>query len=240
MNLIKINYGSETAELNMSIDANLAEKSAIEEVSFYRIYGWKSPSVTTGYFQKQNDSINLDYCKKNNIPVVKRPTGGKAILHDNDFTFAVIINNNLLNFSKIADYYRLTNSALNASLNELKIGSLININKQKINVKDPVCFNHTSDYELEWNGKKIVGTAIRKFNKCVLIQGNLPMKINYKLYSEIFYTEVENLRTSFCGLNEITAAENINLKFGEDFIEKLSDIFYRNLSSEIKKNGIVK
>ena len=141
--------------------------------------------------------------------------------------------------SKITDYYKLINSSLNVSLNELKIGSLINIKPQKINIKDPVCFNHSSDYELEWEGKKIVGTAIRKFNKCVLIQGNLPIRIDYKRYSKIFYSEEESMRKSFCGIEDIAASKNISLKFEKDFIEKLSDIFYSNLSIEIKK-GIVK
>ncbi|MBP7653490.1 hypothetical protein KA977_08710 [Candidatus Dependentiae bacterium] len=219
-----IKYSVSKAEYNMSFDAKLANDSEKNGISYFRVYGWIEPSVTTGYFQHQDKSINFEYCLKNNIPVIKRPTGGKAILHDNDFTFSIVINNNLFNSTRITDYYKIVNTSLNSALNESGIPSELNCTKKKAGIKDPVCFNHTSDYEIEWNKKKIVGTAIRKFPSSTLIQGNLPIKVNYKLYSDIFNIQQNELYSSFCGLSDIN-----NFFQSDNNINNLSDLFYKKI-----------
>ena len=76
-----------------------------------RLYGWDLPSVTIGYFQKIGD-IDTAYCFRNNIPVIRRPTGGRAILHGNEITYSFSAKTRTGLFSKsLLDSYKTISRA---------------------------------------------------------------------------------------------------------------------------------
>ncbi|MCX5883914.1 MAG: hypothetical protein NTU74_19585 [Deltaproteobacteria bacterium] len=76
--------------LNMGIDQALLEMHAAgESPPTLRFYQWQPPAVSLGYFQKQH-GLNLSACRDLGLDVVRRPTGGRAVLHVNDLTYSVI------------------------------------------------------------------------------------------------------------------------------------------------------
>ena len=79
------------AAMNMAIDEAVYENVASgKQLPTIRFYKWKNNSVSLGAFQNQNE-VNLEECKKNNVDVVRRITGGRAVYHDKqDFTYSVV------------------------------------------------------------------------------------------------------------------------------------------------------
>ena len=83
-----INSGTGSASYNMALDEAIAisvRKGGSPPT--LRLYSWDMPSVTLGCFQKIRD-IDIEYCRDASIPVVRRPTGGRAILHNKELTYS--------------------------------------------------------------------------------------------------------------------------------------------------------
>jgi lipoate-protein ligase A len=79
---------------NMSIDSALLDEVDNSETSrtIVRFYTWRTPTVSLGRNQKIEKAVDAGYCAANGIDVVHRPTGGRAVLHDDELTYAVISN----------------------------------------------------------------------------------------------------------------------------------------------------
>ena len=80
--------GYNTAALNMAIDEALIEN--IGEVPVLRIYGWRPAAVSIGYFQSIKEEVDLEKCSKIGVDVVRRLTGGGAVLHEFELTYSFI------------------------------------------------------------------------------------------------------------------------------------------------------
>ena len=84
-------FGRYPAGENMAIDeAVFREVGRNGGPPTLRFYGWSAPAVSIGYFQSAAAEIDLEACRKAGVALVRRPTGGKAVYHDGDLTYAVI------------------------------------------------------------------------------------------------------------------------------------------------------
>ena len=87
-----------------------------------RFYGWCRPAVSLGYFQSLSNEIDLAACRREGIDIVCRPTGGKAVYHSDDFTYAVIAaDRDALFPPDILGTYEVIGRWLMAGLRELGI-----------------------------------------------------------------------------------------------------------------------
>ncbi len=218
----RIESGIFSAEENMRVDSELLQRAETTGESFFRTYNWDKPSVTLGCFQKIEKAINIDYCKKNDIPIVRRPTGGKAILHLNDFTYSVVFGKKISG-GKIKDYYKIVNTALNNALNEIELPSQINKTPLKKDFKTPLCFEHSSEFEISFNNKKIAGTAQRVLKNAVLVQGTIPLKQNTALIKKIFIFK-NRIDDEF-----FFDKQNLTFQIENMDIRKLSELFYKHI-----------
>ena len=177
-----IDTGFRNAFENMAIDESILTYCKIPTL---RVYGWKPAAISIGYNQNAEKDINLDYCKKNNIEIVRRITGGKAVFHDKEITYSFILpeNNNLIPF-EINESYKIIANALMIALK--KIGLDAEMKKAPEKVKTPICFNSSNWYELLVNNKKISGSAQRRFNGKVLQHGPILINFDYKKNSLMF------------------------------------------------------
>ena len=76
---------------NMAVDeavfrANIRNKA----LPTLRFYGWRTPALSIGYFQDFAKEVDIEACRRLGIDMIRRPTGGKAVLHDQELTYAVI------------------------------------------------------------------------------------------------------------------------------------------------------
>lgn len=205
------------AAVNMARDRAILEMQSLKNpVPTLRIYRWSYPSVTIGYFQKIDDTVNLEYCQKNGISVTRRVTGGGTVLHHKELTysFTLPVKKKIVPES-VEDSFRCIISPIIESI------KLLSLKAEYRPVNDIVI-----------NNKKISGSAqVRK--KGVLQQhGTLLIDIDKQLlYSAIkikpevlksrgFKTPADSI-TSLCGELKNKADD----EFTDDLIVKLINSF---------------
>lgn len=184
-----IDTGFNNAYTNMAIDEVLLSS----RVPVLRFYQWEPAAVSIGRYQDM-DEIDLEYCAENSIDVVRRITGGKAVLHEKELTYSFIIDKEMMPRS-IIESYKIISSAIIQGLQVLGINPEMNSSKVK-NRDNPVCFREPSFNELTINKKKFVGSAqVRKKGK-LLQHGSILTGINTEKYSNCFKKkpEVHDLR----------------------------------------------
>ncbi len=107
--LIKDSY--HTGFMNMAIDEAImiAHREGLVPPTI-RFYQWSPPAVSLGYFQDLEKEIDVDVCQDMRIDIVRRPTGGKAVLHDKELTYSFIIKENhpLVNDSILETYKKVS------------------------------------------------------------------------------------------------------------------------------------
>ena len=144
-----------------------------------RLYAWEPPCISLGYAQPAND-IDQTLLKQQVWDLVRRPTGGRAILHTDEITYAVIGSYNEPRFrGDILESYQTLSQALLLALKFLGIPAEslptppgYSSNKKSIK---PVCFEVPSKYEITVHGKKLIGSAQARKKTGILQHGSLPL-----------------------------------------------------------------
>lgn len=224
-----------SAFYNMALDEAIAIHVKEGKASpTLRIYKWDRPSVSLGCFQKNAD-VDMRYCSEAGIPIVRRPTGGRAILHNKELTYSFSIKTDNEFFSKgIFDSYKKISSAFYLALQKVGVEPEIKTERNtRHKVKgSPLCFQSTSYGELTIDSKKIVGSAQKRWSDGLLQQGSMPYHIDIPLTQKVF--RLGNMRDQdFCmtgimdmlpNLKEETLKESIKKAFEETFgINLISD-----------------
>lgn len=198
-----IDSGTRDAIYNMAIDEAIAVNVKNgDSLPTLRLYGWSCPSVSLGSFQKISD-IDLMYCITNNIPVVRRPTGGRGILHGDELTYSFSARNEGKFSSSLLDTYRKLSMTFQLAINTigLKVEMKTEREKGRNLRRSPICFNSTSYGELSYNGKKLVGSAQKRWSNGFLQQGSIPYSIDYEKTSIVFKTDTSTQQYSGQGMS---------------------------------------
>ncbi|MBW2976078.1 lipoate--protein ligase family protein [Candidatus Woesearchaeota archaeon] len=196
-----IDTGFNDAYANMAVDEAILSCCKVPAL---RVYGWEPAAISIGYNQDISKEINLESCKNNKIKIVRRITGGKAVFHDKEITYSFILpeNSNLLPF-EINESYRVIANALVIALG--KFGIKAEIKKAPERLATPICFNSSNWYELLVNGRKISGSAQRRFSGKILQHGSILTGFDYSKNSSLFnktnvFDDIENLRKRITSL----------------------------------------
>lgn len=183
-----IDSGPGDASFNMAIDEAIAI-SVLKGSSppSLRFYGWETPSVSLGYFQRI-DEIHLHYCLQNNIPVVRRPTGGRAILHGDELTYSFSSRNDERFSGGLKETYSLIGHAFLGAFRMMGLDVEMMERRQKGNtlIRSPLCFNSVSFGEISLRGIKLIGSAQRRWNEGFLQQGSIPYSVDEGLIKKVF------------------------------------------------------
>lgn len=195
---------------NMAIDASLLSliEQTPEPVTFVRFYRWENPTVSIGKHQVEESVVDGDYCRKQKIDVVRRPTGGRAVLHHHELTYAVISNQVDQFGGTVASAYLLISRALRDGLHEAGIDIEINAGAPGSS-DDPrrrfACFSSVSRYELTWRGRKIVGSAQRRLRRSFLQHGSIPLSIDYTVMAGCLRSNESVLRQAMVSVAEASS-----------------------------------
>ncbi|MCM8772203.1 MAG: lipoate--protein ligase family protein [Candidatus Omnitrophica bacterium] len=158
-----------------------------------RFYKWNPSSVSFGYNQRIERLINVEFCNKNNIPMVMRPTGGSAIFHDIEITysFSSNIKHNKFFLSPYISYIKIAESIIKGLEKlglKLKIRG-VSDNKEP-SFTDIPCFSLFSRHDIVFENKKIVGSAQRRNSFSFLQHGSILIDIRKDLWENIFFKKV--------------------------------------------------
>jgi len=169
---------------NMAVDVALLNEAEHTEtpVTIVRFYGWIIPTISLGRSQQVAKAVDIDYCRANGIDIVHRPTGGRAVLHDDELTYAVISNDTDCFGDTIYGNYKRVSEALCLAYNRLGVPAILAPETRKVsphaNGADPPCFLSPSRYELVVEGRKIAGSAQRRLRRSFLQHGSMPITCN--------------------------------------------------------------
>jgi lipoate-protein ligase A len=164
---------------NMAVDEALlfhaAQKTSLPTL---RLFSWDVPTLSLGYSQSIKD-VDLNKLKEKGWRCVRRPTGGKAILHIDELTYSITtaLDEPLMAGSLLESYQRVS-VALQKALQLLGVSTTADSQYNKpdnVEKFDPVCFQVPSNYEITWNHKKLIGSAQARKSGGVLQHGTLPL-----------------------------------------------------------------
>ncbi len=184
---------------NMAIDEAIMRSHRDKKVPpTVRFYSWNPATLSLGYFQKLEKEVNQDACQNAGVDIVRRLTGGRAILHDKELTYSLTIreNYNLLS-SSIVKSYKEISQGLVAGLNLLDIPA--DLKPMERGKKSPkgnsaACFDAPSWYEVILKNKKLIGSAQTRKKGTILQHGSLPYEIDPEKTFELFNYSDEKQR----------------------------------------------
>jgi lipoate-protein ligase A len=164
---------------NMAVDEAILEAIGGEKVlPTLRLYAWVPPCLSLGYAQPIED-VDLTALHERGWDIVRRPTGGRAILHTDELTYSVIgpLNEPRLAGSLLKSYQVLSSALLDALH---RLGTQAQASPEAAGLpgapnQGPVCFEVPSNYEITVDGKKLVGSAQARRKEGVLQHGSLPL-----------------------------------------------------------------
>jgi lipoate-protein ligase A len=163
---------------NMAVD----EAVLLHKIPTLRLYGWRPACVSVGYFQNTKREVDIDACGRFGIDIVRRPTGGKAVLHEHELTYSMVFAENRWG-NTIIETYKTISRVFLAALRQLGLPVEIRPRGQT-RTRSPLCFQAVSHYELVLREKKIVGSAQCRRNGMFLQHGSILLDVDYrKLFS---------------------------------------------------------
>ncbi|MCS7055899.1 MAG: lipoate--protein ligase family protein [Thermoflexales bacterium] len=172
-----IHDGARDGATNMARDEAISRAvSAGQQPPTLRLYGWQPPAISLGQSQRI-DSVDEARCRADGVEIVRRPTGGLAILHTDELTYSVSlpIGHPIAEGDVMTSYRRIA-EAIMAALRALGVPDVgANRVAKEQRAKGPVCFEAPSDYEVVGAGRKLVGSAQWRRTDGVLQHGSLPL-----------------------------------------------------------------
>ncbi len=192
-----------------------------------RFYTWEVPSVSLGAFQRIGE-IDYEYCRREGVPVVRRPTGGRAILHDRELTYSFSAPNLPPHFERgLLEAYRLLSRAFFDAFRALGLPVQWKDRREKGRVLtgSPLCFQSVSYGEVTLGGKKVMGSAQKRWKEGFLQQGSIQFRINEAGMVRVFReATADGIRMSMTGLQSFLPGLEESLLI-EKTVEAFSEIF---------------
>jgi len=164
---------------NMAVDEAILEAcSRRESLPTLRLYSWEPACLSLGYAQPAKD-VDLNALHQHGWDLVRRPTGGRAILHTDELTYAVIGPQQESRLAGgVLESYQVLSKALLEALHHLSIPAQAQekpVSATGADPKGPVCFEAPSNYEITVNSKKLIGSAQARRKGAVLQHGSFPL-----------------------------------------------------------------
>lgn len=197
-----IDFAFHPPAYNMALDEALLEwhsKGLIPPT--IRFYGWNPATLSLGYFQRVKEEIDLDKVKEHQLGLVRRLTGGRAVLHDKELTYSVIVSEDHPLMPKtVTEAYRVISQGLLEGFKELGLDAYFAIpqtEEERSKLKNPrsaICFDAPSWYELVVDGKKIAGSAQTRQRGVILQHGSILIDLDEDKLFDLFLYPNERIK----------------------------------------------
>ena len=162
---------------NMALDESILEHIGRgESIPTFRLYAWEPACLSLGHAQPFAD-VDVPRLNQHGWEVVRRLTGGRAILHTDELTYSIIAPSNepSVEGSVLESYNRIAQALLGA-VQSLEIPVEAKEGKpDNAEAPNPICFEVPSTYEITVDGKKLIGSAQARKKDGVLQHGSLPL-----------------------------------------------------------------
>lgn len=185
---------------------NMARDEALflfGEVPTLRFFLWCEPTLSLGRHQK-TEELDIAFLERTGIPFVRRPTGGRAILHRDEVTFSFFLPRSEKSYSHRL-LYTIVREILQKSLAD--VGIVVDTPSLQVpSLRSPACFSLTLPHELAVSGKKVAGIAQVQGVRGNLFEGSIPLTLDRNLFALCFREKeriLQELHESALGLREV-------------------------------------
>lgn len=170
--------------MNMAIDEALLR---LASGPVLRLYTWFSPTLSIGCHQKLNPEI-ISRCAEKKVGLVRRPSGGRAVLHCNELTYAVISPYECFNSGPaLKDIYEAISLWHIKALEKIGIKAAVSGCRHggRHYAGRDSCFDSSTPYELTVGGRKIAGSAQKRGRSAFIQHGSILIDMDHNLYSAL-------------------------------------------------------
>jgi lipoate-protein ligase A len=216
---------------NMALDeALLRSRIAGAGPPTVRLYAWRPATVSLGYAQPLEATVDRARCAALGVAIVRRPTGGSAILHeppDRELTYSVVARaDDVPGGADVLDTYRLLGGGLVRGLRRLGVpAELAGLGRDRRRPGAPAfCFARTGAYEVVVAGRKLVGSAQRRQRGAFLQHGTVPLAVDPARLRAVFPGEPDPLAamtTLAAALGRAPAFDAVAAALGEGLAHAL-------------------
>ena len=199
---------------NMARDETLFHLCHEKKCGFLRLYAWEKPTFSIGVSQKVERALDLEFIRRNGCEFVRRLTGGKAVLHNVEITYAVASSEDL--FFKEHDLhqsYMLISRVLVQAIRSLGVDATLSKGSAvELSHSHNPCFSFPTPHEIEVQGRKLVGSAQKRDKEALLQHGSIPLAMDYDLYAGGANFAAEMLQKSMTTWGDISPCGPDELK----------------------------
>ncbi|MCY9375482.1 octanoyltransferase LipM [Bacillus sp. T17B1] len=197
-----IDSGNANPAFNMALDEALLYWHSEKKIPpVIRFYGWNPATLSVGYFQNIKKEINFEAVHKYKLGFVRRPTGGRGVLHDQELTYSVIVSEEHPEMpATVTEAYRVISEGILQGFRNLGLDAYFAIprtEKEKESLKNPrssVCFDAPSWYELVVEGRKVAGSAQTRQKGVILQHGSILLDLDEDKLFDLFLYPSERVR----------------------------------------------
>lgn len=196
-----VDSGKCSPSFNMALDEALLDLHSRGEIGpVLRFYEWQPATLSIGYFQRVEKDIDMEKVKELGLGFVRRPTGGRGVLHEHELTYSVIVSEDYPGMPEtVTEAYRVISGGLLEGFRNLGFHAEFSVPNEDVKdqLKKPksgVCFDAPSWYELVVEGKKIAGSAQTRQKGVILQHGAILMSLDVDKLTSIFMYSSDALR----------------------------------------------
>ncbi|MDQ0299599.1 lipoate-protein ligase A [Salibacterium salarium] len=197
-----IDSGNCSPAYNMAMDEMLLQWHSDHQIPpVVRFYGWNPATLSIGYFQKVHKEIDLTAVESHHLGFVRRPTGGRGVLHDKELTYSVIVSEDHPQMpATVTEAYRVISEGILQGFRHLGLNADFSVPRTKDEeneLKKPrsaVCFDAPSWYELVVEGRKIAGSAQTRQKGVILQHGSIILDMEEDKLFDLFQYPSERVR----------------------------------------------
>jgi lipoate-protein ligase A len=171
---------------NMAADEILLEQAVREQRVILRLFQWDPWAVSLGKHQSLN-RVDTEACRRKKVMVVRRLTGGRAVLHARELTYSIYVptNNDRAGFHH--DIALQVGQAICQGLRSLDADvEWVPKGRSVLGQRTSLCFASVARGEIVWRGKKVVGSAQRVLNNAILQHGSILMDHGHEQIADLF------------------------------------------------------
>lgn len=180
-------HGARPPVENMAVDEALLRvcEDGGKLFPVLRFYWWTVPTLSLGAKERIEKAADVEACRRLGVAIVRRPTGGRAVLHNEELTYSVVgpIGHPLFGNSVVKSYRKIA-EAIRSGIKSIGVDLELTAGSRRGAGTHLPCFAAPSRYELAYGEQKVVGSAQRRLRKSVLQHGSILIKSGLDLLVE--------------------------------------------------------
>lgn len=159
---------------NMAVDEVLLQSAIDHDVATLRFYRWREPTVSLGYFQKEEDILRD--IRLSRLPRVRRLSGGGTLVHDEELTYSLALPGSQRLIERPVELYRIVHEVFICVFGERNVRLSLRGTTTKHPNEPVLCFAREDEHDLVLHGHKVLGSAQRRRRGAILQHGGLLLK----------------------------------------------------------------